>query len=180
MTRFIMTAFGRDRPGITAEVTRLLYINDCNLHETIMSILAEEFTLNLLFSSTNNNILEQLTKECRRLEHETGISAFVRPLSQQPFNPIGPYKTCQLKIEGLDQAGIVYKTSQFLAHRALNIVHLDSKVNAAPESGASIYTMTIQLQIPEHFSLSQLETDLVELADDLHVDVILTKDSLSI
>ena len=49
--RFIMTAFGQDRPGIVADVTRLLFENGCNLEDTTMTQLADEFTLILLFTS---------------------------------------------------------------------------------------------------------------------------------
>ena len=37
--RFIMTAFGKDRVGIVADVTRLLYENDCNLEDTTINML---------------------------------------------------------------------------------------------------------------------------------------------
>ncbi len=47
--RYIMTAFGKDRAGIVADVTRLLFENECNLEDTTMSMLADEFTLSLLF-----------------------------------------------------------------------------------------------------------------------------------
>ncbi len=173
--RFIMTAFGKDRAGIVADVTRLLYDNDCNLEDTTMSMLADEFTLSLLFSSPNDSIEELLNKECRRLEMEKGISAFVRPL--QPFTSPEKqsYKTCTLHIEGLDQAGIVYKTSQFLADRQLNIIELDSSSAASPESGATIYTMIIHIQVPEQLPFDQLEDELSSVADELHVDITLER-----
>ncbi len=56
--RYIMTAFGKDRVGIVADVTRLLYETDCNLEDTTMSMLADEFTLSLLFSSQQDDIEE--------------------------------------------------------------------------------------------------------------------------
>lgn len=169
--RYIMTAFGKDRPGIVADVTRLLYENDCNLEDTSMSMLADEFTLTLLFSCKEQAIEEQLGRECRRLELEKGISAFVRPLQTQQKKISKGYKTCTLHIEGLDQAGIVYQTSQFLADRKLNIVHLNSTAKASPESGATIYSMDIRIQVPEQVSLDQLEDELTTVADELHVDV---------
>jgi formyltetrahydrofolate hydrolase len=43
--RFIMTAFGHDRPGIVADVTQILYENGCNLEDTSMTLLAGQFTL---------------------------------------------------------------------------------------------------------------------------------------
>ena len=72
--RYIMTAFGQDRPGIVADVTKLLFENGCNLEETSMTLLADEFTLILLFTSQNREIEELLQRECRRLERDTGRS----------------------------------------------------------------------------------------------------------
>ncbi|MCW8892360.1 MAG: hypothetical protein OQL18_03470, partial [Deltaproteobacteria bacterium] len=129
--RYIMTAFGKDRSGIVADVTRLLYENDCNLEDTTMSMLADEFTLSLLFSSHKADIDDLLTKGCRRLELDKGISAFVRPLKPHQAKKQKGYKTCTLHIEGLDQAGIVYKTSQFLADQQLNIIQLESTAEAS-------------------------------------------------
>jgi len=169
--RYIMTAFGKDRAGIVADVTRLLYENDCNLEDTTMSMLADEFTLSLLFSSQASNIEELLTKECRRLEMDKGISAFVRPLRPVQTKEKKSYKTCTLQIEGLDQAGIVYKTSQFLADQKLNIVQLESTAESSPQSGATIYSMTIHVQVPEELPFDQLEEKLSSVADDLMVDI---------
>lgn len=169
--RYIMTAFGQDRVGIVADVTRLLYENECNLEDTTMNILADEFTLNLLFSSNRSNIEEQLSRECRRLEHEKGISAFVRQLSPLQKTVKKGYKTCTLHIECLDQSGIVYKTSQFLADNNLNILHLNSTAKASPETGAPIYNMEIHVQVPEEISLDQVEDDLSTIADELPVDI---------
>ncbi len=173
--RYIMTAFGKDRAGIVADVTRLLYENDCNLEDTTMSMLADEFTLSLLFSSAKADIEELLAKECRRLELEKGISAFVRLLNERQEQTQTNFKTCTLHIEGLDQAGIVYKTSQFLADRRLNIVQLDSAASASPQSGATIYSMTIHIQVPENLPFDQLEEELSAVADELHVDVTLAR-----
>jgi glycine cleavage system transcriptional repressor len=173
--RFIMTAFGKDRVGIVADVTRLLYENDCNLEDTTMSMLADEFTLSLLFSCLSPDIENLLSRECRRLEVEKGISAFVRPLpTLQPKSRRG-LKTCTLHMEGLDQAGIVYKTSRFLADNQLNIVQLNSNAKASPESGATIYSMDIQIQVPEEVSLEQIEEQLSAVADQLHVDISLAR-----
>lgn len=173
--RYIMTAFGKDRPGIVADVTSLLYDNDCNLEDTTMSVLAEEFTLNLLFSSRHPDLEELLAKECRRLELDKNISAFVRPLKPQLSSQRQNYKTCTLHIEGLDQAGIVYKTSRFLADHQLNIVQLESAAAASPQSGAVLYQMEIHIQVPENLPFDQLEDELSAVADELHVDIVLTR-----
>lgn len=169
--RFIMTAFGKDRPGIVADVTCLLFENGCNLEESTMTILADEFTLSLLFSCPQEDIEQQLGRECRRLERDKAISAFIRPLQARRAMGSPVDSNCVLHVEGLDQAGIVYKTSRFLAERGINIVDLKSTVLESPGSGAAIYVMDIHTRVPEGLAISQLEGELSAVADDLNVDI---------
>ena len=169
--RFIMTAFGKDRPGIVADVTKILYENGCNLEDNTMTLLADEFTLVLLFSSQNAETEEQLLKECRRLEKDKGISAFMRPLDERGELKKGGTLNYTLHVEGMDQAGIVYKISQFLADNKVNILDLTSKVMAAPSSGTPLYIMDIDIQMPTGMTLDKLEEGLSNVADELHVDI---------
>ncbi|MDT8418904.1 MAG: ACT domain-containing protein [Desulfuromonadales bacterium] len=173
--RFIMTAFGKDRPGITADVTKLLYENGCNLEETTMTLLADEFTVILLFSCKDEHIDDQLLMECRRLERDKGISAFVRPLARKRQPKKSGFSELVLHVEGLDQTGIVYKISQFLADEGLNIVDLKSVVEASPQSGTAIYVMDIHIQVPDGISVESIEQGLSDVADDLHVDISLVQ-----
>jgi glycine cleavage system transcriptional repressor len=173
--RFIMTAFGKDRPGIVADVTGILYENGCNLEDTSMTLMAGEFTLILLFTAGSAEVADPLSKACRRLEQEKGISAFLRPLEpQETAEPRNRVNTRTLHVEGLDQAGIVYKVSRFLADHRINIVDLKSTVKASPESGTALYVMDIRVQIPNETAMDPVEKRLRAVADDLNVDITLS------
>ncbi len=175
--RFIMTAFGKDRPGIAADVTQLLYENGCNLEDTSMSLLAGEFTLILLFTAGSADVAGPLSKACRRLEQEKGISAFLRPLEpQETVKPSNGVITRRLHVEGLDHAGIVYKVSRFLADNRINIADLKSTVKASPESGTAMYVMDILVQIPTDSAMDPVKKGLLAVADDLNVDIALSED----
>lgn len=171
MSRFIMTAFGKDRPGIVADVTRVLFENGCNLEENSMTLLADEFTLILLFSAPDEGIEESLLAECRRLEKDRCISAFIRPLGERKDQPSPGIKTCVVEVEGLDQSGIVYQVSQHLADRGLNILDLKSTVKSSPESGTALYQMQIHIQAQAGISIEEIEAGLAPVADELHVDI---------
>ena len=174
--RFIMTAFGEDRPGIVADVTEILYANDCNLEDTSMTLLAGEFTLVLLFTAGSADVEGPLSRACRRLEQEKGISAFLRPLA--PKAAVITDNTCisrTLHVEGLDQAGIVHKISRFLADNHINISDLVSTVKPSPESGAAMYVMDIRVQIPDGTDMESVENGLHGVADDLNVDIALSE-----
>ncbi len=171
--RFIMTAFGKDRPGIVADVTRILFENGCNLEDNSMTLLADEFTLILLFTARGSEVEERLSRECRRLERDKGISAFLRPLDPRQGAAAVAASAATLHVEGMDQAGIVYKVSQFLADQGINIVDLKSTVKASPESGAAIYLMDIAVQLPAGTVRHRLEAGLTGVAEELHVEITL-------
>ena len=172
--KFIMTAFGKDRPGFVADISRVIYENGCNLEDSTMTGVLDEFALILLFSGREEGGLEeQLAIDCRRLEREKGISAFIRPVSSETAEPKETFSSHILHVEGLDQAGIVYKVSKYLAGKNINIANLNSKIDYSPESGAAIYAMEIQIQIPKAMSLADLEQGLTQVADELNVEVML-------
>jgi glycine cleavage system transcriptional repressor len=133
--------------------------------------LADEFTLILLFTCQNREIEELLLRECRRLERDKGISAFLRPLQKRQETGRSGFWTCILHVEGEDQAGIVYKISHFLADRGLNICNLQSAVKSSPGSGTTIYVMDIHVQAPETTSRELVHAGLSAVADDLNVDI---------
>ncbi|MFO7982468.1 MAG: ACT domain-containing protein [Desulfuromonadales bacterium] len=169
--RFILTAFGKNRPGIAADVTRILYENGCNLEDNSMTRLADEFTLILLLTCPDAETVEQLQKECRRLEMDKGISAFMRPVGERQETDQTPPADCSLQVEGMDQAGIVYRISQHLADKNVDIVDLKSSVKASPGSGTAIYLMDIDVQLPEGMTPDSLENSLSAVADELSVDI---------
>ena len=69
--KFIMTAFCKDRPGIVADVSQVIYENGCNLEDSSMTSLSDEFAIILLLSGREEGDLEeQLSKGCRRLERD--------------------------------------------------------------------------------------------------------------
>ena len=169
--KYILTAFGKDRPGIVADVTQVLYENGCNLEDTSMSMLSDEFTINLLFSSANDAIQSSLESECAALELHKGISAFIRPVKPVQQEAKRKLPLCTIHVEGLDQAGIVYQISRYLSDHQLNIVDLKSTVKTTPESGTTLYLMDIHIQLPDSTSINAIEDGLSRVAEELNVDI---------
>jgi glycine cleavage system transcriptional repressor len=173
--RYIMTAFGKDRPGIVADVTSVLYETGCNLEDTTMSMLSDEFTINLLFSSGDDKIESKLLERCTVLEKTKSISAFIRPIEERSTVSQPKAAIVTIHVEGLDQAGIVYKISQYLADNALNIIDLKSTVKTTPESGTSLYLMDIHIQLSGDASPESIEEGLDDVAEELNVEITITR-----
>jgi len=169
-TRYILTAFGRDRVGIVADVTQIMYELGCNLEDSEMTRLSDEFAVIFLFSAPQGDIDDKLSSACRRLELDKGVAAFFRPAgSPKPEEKTGILST--LHVEGVDQCGIIYKVSRYLADNKVNIIKVQSKQNYSPQSGTAIYSVDLEVELPSHMSLSELKKGLQHVADALHVDI---------
>lgn len=169
--KFIMTAFGEDRPGVVADVTEVIYEHGCNLEDSSMTRLEDEFTMIFLCTGQGERLEEQLSRACRRLEREKGISAFFRVVEEHDVNRKKRFSTHTLHIEGVDHAGIVYNVSKYLATHHINIADLQSNLRFSPGSGTGIYSIEMHIEIPEGTSMDDLKKGLGRVGDELHVDI---------
>ncbi len=174
--RFIMTAFGKDRPGFIADVSGLVYENGCNLEDSTMTSLSDEFAMIFLVEGLEEgpgqeSLEDRLSKGCRRLEKEKGISAFVRPITSERQQSRKPTTSETLHVEGVDQAGIVYRISRYLANRDVNILHFASRMSRSPETGAAIYSIDIQIDLPRGLTREDLEEGFTQIGNELNVDI---------
>ncbi len=173
--KFIITAFSPDRPGIVADISQVIFENGFNLEDSSMTYLAGEFAmmLQLSASSTENKdeAMALLSSECRRLEREKKITAFVNPTSGVTPVEAKDVHVKTISVEGEDQSGIVYKVSRFLADSDINIRTLNSEMRPTPQSGTTLYVMHIVVEIPKELSLNTIEDGLSAIGDELNVDV---------
>ena len=169
--KFIMTAFSKDRPGIVADVTEVIYENGCNLEDSAMTNMLDEFAIILLFAGKGDRLKDQLLRDCRRLEREKGITAFIRPVEAEDKEKQINFITKTINVEGIDQTGIVFKISRYLANNNINIENLTSRRVTSPESGTALYFMEMKVQVPEKISLEHLEKGLSQVGEELNLDI---------
>jgi glycine cleavage system transcriptional repressor len=169
--KFIMSAFSKDRPGVVADVTEVIFENGCNLEDSTMTNILDEFALILLFTGRGEELEEHLLKECRRLEREKGITAFIRSVEAEAVEERSGFYTQTVNVEGIDQTGIVFKVSRYLADHHINIENLTSRRTISPQSGAALYFMEIKVQVPENISPDQLESGLSRVGEELHLEI---------
>ncbi|HZP40029.1 MAG TPA: ACT domain-containing protein [Candidatus Binatia bacterium] len=172
---FALSAIGRDRPGIVADLAELIYECDCNLEDSRMTILGSEFAVLLLLSSADPDVERRLGAGCKRLEWEKRLTVFFRPLDGEPSaEPVAPYGTpMECVVTGVDKAGIVARVARSLADHRVNITDLHAQSRPEPESGTPIYTLRMRLAVPREVDLRALRARLEQVAAELHVDLTL-------
>jgi glycine cleavage system transcriptional repressor len=171
---FALSAIGRDRPGIVADLAELIYECDCNLEDSRMTILGSEFAVLLLLSGQGADVERRLSTACKRLEWEKRLSVFFRPLDRDappPEEPTGRLLECS--VTGVDKAGIVARIARTIADHGANVQDLRTELRPEPESGTPIYTMRLAMRlgpgVDERALRRRLEADAAELCVEVAV-----------
>ncbi|MDJ0866420.1 MAG: ACT domain-containing protein [Myxococcota bacterium] len=174
---FILSAIGQDRPGLVAELARLVYDCDANLEDSRMTILGTDFAVILLASSSVPGCADELAKGSKRLERDHGLTILLRTLEQGPRQavPAPGYHLYRLHASGADRAGIVAGICGAVAEHGVNIADLTTR--SRPGTGGSPhYELEMQVEVPERLDAETLRAALEREADRLVIDVELRRD----
>lgn len=171
---FILSAIGRDRPGLVAELAQLVYDSDSNLEDSRMTILGSDFAVILLCSSAGAGAFDALALGAKRLEREHALTIFLRQLedSDRSGVPAAGMRLYRMQAAGEDRAGIVAGLCRVLAEHGVNIVDLSTRSRPGP-GGSPHYEMTVSLEVPESVEIGALRAALGREADRLVIDVLL-------
>ena len=135
---YMLTLVGRDRQGIVAEVSQMLFKAGGNLGEASMARLGGNFTVMLMLQidaekEEIKNLLQPLGKKLGLFFHIDEIVGTLHHHVEPNF---------RLSVHGADQAGIVAMVTGVLAELKFNILNLESDVGGSPEK--PIYIMHIE------------------------------------
>jgi glycine cleavage system transcriptional repressor len=161
---YMLTLIGKDQPGIVAKVTTALFEAGCNLGETSMIRLGNNFTVMMMVASPDGDaglrpILQPVVDSLQLVLH---IDAIDGGLHQRPVPDV-----C-IVVHGADRAGIVSQVTSCAAAAGLNIVDLESDVAGTDDN--PIYILQIQGRAAQ--GIAAIERALAPLqAEGVKVDV---------
>ena len=169
---FALSAIGRDRPGIVADLAELIYECDCNLEDSSMTILGSEFAVLLLLTGEGEGVEQRLSAVCKRVEWEKRLTVFFRPLEGEP-KPYGVagVRALELQATGVDKAGIVAKVARCLANHNISITQMSTSSRPEPQTGTPIYSMRIAMNAPAGLDQLALQRELEAIAVSLHIEL---------
>ena len=176
-TYFILSVIGKDRPGIVADVSGVIYECGGNIEDSSMSLLRNHFALLLLFSTEREEVNQKLSVSLKRLEGEKDLTVFHSPITLQEAHPRGKEEVDRFEIttSGVDHAGIVYKVCRLLSDRGINIIDMETRRVLSAESGTPLFEMDIDIEVPRSISEQNLREELHRMANQLMIDLVLKR-----
>ncbi|HEY3490551.1 MAG TPA: ACT domain-containing protein [Candidatus Deferrimicrobiaceae bacterium] len=168
---FSVSVVGRDRPGIVAGISRVLFELGCNVEDSSNTILSGQFAMLLVVGHPGMTSPEALDRAFDGIRASLGLMVAVHPVSAEDLSRDKEPKGTPhiLSVYGSDRPGIVYRVTQALADRRVNVTDLKTQVVGAKDR--PVYVMVIEADIPDDFDMKGLEAELESLRRELHVSI---------
>jgi glycine cleavage system regulatory protein len=167
MQDVVMTIVGADRPGLVEAVAEAVARAGGNWLESRMAHLAGQFA-GILRVQAPADAIARLVRAIEELSHG-GLKVTVEHGAAGAS--IGPQRSLELDLVGLDRAGIVRDISGVLARHGANIEELVTDSSSAPMSGELLFRAHMRLNVPAAADLDRLRAELERFATDLIVEL---------
>ena len=169
LAHFAVTVIGKDRPGIVADATEILFRLGCNVEDSSCTMLGGDFAMILIISHEKPFLKPRLADEFR-VFHDMGLSAYIRPLHDDEVCYQSPQgELCLVSVYGSDRPGIVYRVTRSLSERGINITDLNTRLIGSKEE--PVYVMMMEAALPAGFTIEEAEALLEKLKKELKVEI---------
>jgi glycine cleavage system transcriptional repressor len=167
MTRHtVLTAVGRDRPGLVEEVSEFLLERGGSIEESRMANLLGQFAIVMLVTGGDADI-EAIVRDGAVLADQTGIDARFTPV--EPPAASRSASTHRLVAQALDQPGLVHRVADVLRRFDVNIETLETTLESAPITGTPVFAMSIVLAVPDEVGIAEVEQELERVCEPLNI-----------
>jgi glycine cleavage system transcriptional repressor len=161
--QIVLTAIGDDRPGIVSELTQLVSDCHCNIIDSRIAILGNEFTFIMLLSGDMSAI--------SRIEHtlplkgmELGLLTMMKRTASHTQSEFCAGYT--LEYTGIDTPGTLSKVTRFFADNHISICSLKS------DTYDTKMRCELEFNIPVEVDIDTFKVQFEDLSRTLNVDYI--------
>ena len=169
MSKIIITAIGKDRPGIVSSVAGVLYQLGCNIENVSQTILQSEFAGIYIVSTPEGTDFETFSEQFHGTFDEKGLHVHIEPMAlEDTQEPSGEHFI--ITTIGPDSRGLVYDISTVIAEAGVNIINLKAVFEGGdnPERNIMVYEVLVPDTVDRHI----LSGTLKEKATSLNLALI--------
>ena len=169
MKALAIAAIGRDRPGIVASVSRVLFDLGCNVEDSSMTLLRGNFSMMLVIACPDDLSALAAREALQPACDELGLVFSVLEVDDRASVPD---PTHVLTVYGGDKPGILLAMTELLARDGVNITDLNSRLVGDEQP---VYALILELEVPSTVDAAGLEARTRSVAAEIGVDVVLNE-----
>jgi glycine cleavage system transcriptional repressor len=166
----VISALGKDRPGIVDQLARIVFELDCNITDSRMTVLGGEFAVLILVEGPWNK-LAKLEDHLPEAQEELDLTIVSRRTGdRQVTADLLPYA---VDVVSLDHPGIVYNLASFFSQRQINIEDMSTASYSAAHTGTPMFSVRMSVGIPANIHIAALRDEFMEFCDAMNLDAVL-------
>ena len=166
----VISALGKDRPGIVKALSKRILDEGCNITDSRMTVLGGEFAI-LLLTEGHWNTLAKLENALPELEDELQLTIISkRTEGRARSNNLLPY---MVEVVSMDHPGIVNQLAEFFSERNINIEDMMTASYSAAHTGTPMFSVHMSVGIPADIHIAGLREDFMDYCDALNLDAVI-------
>jgi len=169
-TSLVLSALGRDRPGVVSRLSRAILDAKCNIQDARMAVLSGEFAILLAVDGPWNK-LARFESQLPELQKELGLTIITERAEVNPddddFLPYG------VDVVTLDRPGILHSLTSFFATHQINIQDMTASSYTAMQTGTRMSVMHMTIAVPARLHIAALREEFMDFCDHLNIDAVL-------
>jgi len=167
--QLVISVMSKDRPGIIADVTTVIYDLGGDLADLNQTVLGGYFTMLLIAEFENNISLDELFTGFSNIESETKIEANIKEMEVklEVEKKLLPRETFIVTVQGGNRKGLVKVMGDFFYCNDINVLDLSTTRDVEK------YTMIFQVDLTNVVSMEKFRDDLNHLAGQEKLNLVI-------
>lgn len=166
----VISALGKDHPGIVKALSRKILEEGCNISDSRMTVLGGEFAV-LILAQGHWNTLAKLENALPELQQELGLTIISkRTEGRTQTSNLLPY---MVEVVSMDHPGIVNQLAEFFSERNINIEDMMTTSYSAAHTGTPMFSVHMSVGIPADTHIAGLREDFMDYCDALNLDAVI-------
>lgn len=166
----VLTALGENAPRLTENLAKAMRDCGCNITDSRMSVLGNEFSMIMMISGTWDAIAK-LEDHLHRLEKELGLRFHSKRTNSRKST--AGYMPYAIDVVCCDRVGVVYDIVKFMADNNIQIQDLHTSSYQAMHTQTPMFSLHLTISVPTNSSISALRGDFMDFCDRLNLDAIM-------
>lgn len=170
MNKFVISILGKDRPGIIARVTKVLFELDFNIEDVSQTIIQGEFSGIFIVIGPENRSDQDVSQALAEATGDMDLQCYVKEFAGKSSD----WATCAcesyvITTRGPDRKGLVAQITAVLAANNVNVTQLQAVFRGESEPGRNI--MIYEVDVPLDMDQQRLREALNEKAVELELQI---------
>ena len=170
MEKKIISVLGKDRPGIIAAVTRILFEQECNIENVSQTILQNEFSGIFIVGVPKSLSAENLHRHLKKGLSPMGLHVYEKQIIEddESSNKVKS-EPFVVTTKGPDGKGLVAAITAIMAKHRVNVTNLQAVFKGGNDPNANI--MIYEVDIPANADHRTLRKELKDKTQELSLDI---------